>query len=324
MPSSDNQMSDAGQEAPALTQILQLLTAQNQRLAVLEERLVPPQSTPQESVSDVPMLPEQKKKKATLPDPPRFDGNRKEFPAWLLELRYKLETDGPAIGLSKDQFSYIFSRLEKGAKAMTTTFAESGGPGRAFNPDAFLTYLSGCYGDPNLKQRALGRLTDLRQGDKESFAAFLPRFEKELADSGGAAWPGDVQINHLRSSLNQGLTKLLLGQRDMPTDYLGFIRALQQLGTNLDGERYQTRRTYQPSQAKSPSSGQRPSPSPDAMDWEPTKVNKAVLEQNKQLAGKRAKWVNRDEMERRRKEGSCFRCGRKECRIDKCPLRPAR
>ena len=29
-------------------------------------------------------------------------------------------------------------------------------------------------------------------------------------------------------------------------------------------------------------------------------------------------------MERRRKEGSCFRCGRKECRIDKCPLRLAK
>ena len=29
-------------------------------------------------------------------------------------------------------------------------------------------------------------------------------------------------------------------------------------------------------------------------------------------------------MERRRKEGSCFRCGRKECRIDKYPLRPAK
>ena len=179
-----------------------------------------------------------------MPDPPRFDGNQKEFPAWFLELRYKLETDGLAIGLSKDQFSYIFSRLEKGAKEMTTTFAESGGPGRAFNLDAFLTYLSTCYGDPNLKQRALGRLTDLRQGDKESFAAFLPRFEKELADNGGFTWPDDVQINHLQLSLNQGLTKLLFGQRDMPADYLGFIRALQQLGTNLDGERYQARRTY--------------------------------------------------------------------------------
>jgi len=60
------------------------------------------------------------------------------------------------------------------------------------------------------------------------------------------------------------------------------------------------------------------------MDWEPTKISKATLEQNKQLAGKRTKWVNREEMERRRREGSCFRCGRKECRIDKCPLSPAK
>ena len=58
MLTSDTQMSEAGQEAPALTQILQLLTAQNQRLATLEEHLVPPQATPQESVSDVPMPPE--------------------------------------------------------------------------------------------------------------------------------------------------------------------------------------------------------------------------------------------------------------------------
>ena len=75
---------------------------------------------------------------------------------------------------------------------MTTTFAESGGPGRVFNRDTFLTYLSACYEDPNLKQRALGRLTDLHQGDKESFVAFLLRFEKELADSSGSAWPDDV------------------------------------------------------------------------------------------------------------------------------------
>ena len=157
MPTSDTQMSEAGQEAPALTQILQLLAAQSQRLAALEERLVPPQLTTSEDTSQPPQatptpLEPTKKKKATLPDPPRFDGNRKEFPAWLLEMRYKLETDGPAIGLSKDQFAYIFSRLEKGAKAMTTTFAERGGSKGVFDPEAFLTYLSACYGDPNLKQ----------------------------------------------------------------------------------------------------------------------------------------------------------------------------
>ena len=91
----------------------------------------------------------QAKKKPTLPDPVRFDGNRKEFPSWLLEMQNKLETDGTAIGHSKDQFAYIFSRLEKGARSMATTFAQNGGSGGTFDPGAFLTYLNSCYGDPN-------------------------------------------------------------------------------------------------------------------------------------------------------------------------------
>ena len=145
-------------------------------------------------------------------------------------MEYKLEIDGPAIGTDKDRFVCIFSRLEKGAKSMTTTFAQRGGPGGVFNPTAFLTYLTSCYGNPNLKQQALERLADLRQGDKEGFSAFLPRFEKELADSGGADWPDVVQISYLRRSVNAGLEKLLRGQRDMPTDYPGFVRELQVLG----------------------------------------------------------------------------------------------
>jgi hypothetical protein len=95
------------------------------------------------------------------------------------------------------------------------------------------------------------------------------------------------------------MTKLLLSQRHMPTDYLGFVRALQQLGTNLNGEQYQARRTHQPLRAKSPSPGQRATPSDDAMDWKPTKVSKAMTEQNKELVGKRAKWVGQEEIERR-------------------------
>jgi hypothetical protein len=272
-----------------------------------------------------------KKKKPTLPDPARFDGNRKEFPAWILEMENKLETDGETIGGQKDQFSYIFSRLEKGAKSMTTSYAKCGGPGGTFNPDAFLKYLDACYGDPNLKQRALGRLADLRQGDKESFATFLPKFERELADSGGATWPADVQISYLRRSLNTGMKKLLLGQRGMPTDYLGYVRALQELGTNLDQERYSSQKDRHTPQANSPAPAQGPpkaeqasTPPQDTMDWEPTKISKAVQRQNKELAGKRAKWVDEKEQELRRKEDRCFRCGRPQCRIKKCPLRPAR
>jgi hypothetical protein len=246
----------------------------------------------------------------------------------------KLRTDGAAIGSTKDQFAYIFSRLDDTPKVLATTFAQNGGPEGAFNPDAFLTYLSSCYGDPNVRQTALRRLEDLRQGEKESFATFLPKFEKELAESGGAAWPDDVQINYLQRSLNQGLKGLLRTQRNMPTDYLGHIRALQELGANLDRERYQVKRSTRVSGARSPSPDRilakqqkerRPSiPPQDAMDWEPTKINRAIQKQNRELVGRRAKRASEDEVQRRRREGLCTRCGRKGCWSSKCPLLPPR
>ncbi|KAK4097644.1 hypothetical protein N658DRAFT_500251 [Parathielavia hyrcaniae] len=41
-----------------------------------------------------PSPPGQTKKKMTLPDPPRFDGNRKKFRNWRLEMEGKLRTYG--------------------------------------------------------------------------------------------------------------------------------------------------------------------------------------------------------------------------------------
>ena len=276
--------------------------------------------------------PGQTKKKATLPDPPRFDGVRRKFPAWLLEMQNKLQTDGNAIGSARDQFSYIFSRLEDGPKSLSTAFAAAGGSDGSYDPGAYLQYLSSCYGDPNLKRRALGRLESLTQGPKESFASFLPKFERELADSGGGSWSPDVQINFLRRTLNGDLEELLLAQTSLPEDYQGFVRMLQALGTNLDNKRY---RAYKKPAALRPRSpplvkdnykGGKPKGEdrrdPDAMDWEPTRISKAVQRQNKELVGKRAKWVDEKETARRIREKRCLRCGRDGCWISECPLLP--
>jgi len=46
-----------------------------------------------------PSPPGQTKKKMTLPDPPRFDGNRKKYRNWRLEMEGKLRTDGRLLGL---------------------------------------------------------------------------------------------------------------------------------------------------------------------------------------------------------------------------------
>jgi hypothetical protein len=55
--------------------------------------------------------PSQTKKKITLPDPLRFDRNRKKYRNWRLEMEGKLYTDGCLLGLPTDRFTYIYSRL---------------------------------------------------------------------------------------------------------------------------------------------------------------------------------------------------------------------
>jgi hypothetical protein len=178
------------------------------------------------------------KKKATLPDPPRFDGTRKNFRTWQLEIRSKLRVDGPVLGLRADQFAYIYARLDQAAQAMAAAYYEKGGPDGAHDPDQFLAYLTACYGDPNAEQRALSRLETMRQGEKESFSTFLPKFEKELADSGGAEWNDTVRINSLRRVINHDLRTHLAGQLSLPREYPAFVNAVQNLGANLDDLRF--------------------------------------------------------------------------------------
>ncbi len=281
-----------------------------------------------------PSPPGRPKKKATLPDPPRFDGTRKKFRTWKQEMESKLETDGPAIGTERDQFAYIFARLTDVPQAMSAAYYDHSKKTGATDPLEFLSYLSSCYLDPNLSQKALVRLGSMTQGDKEPFASFLPKFEKELADADGAGWTAAVKISYLKKALNGEMRRELKGQLNMPTEYHPYVRALQDLGANLDEFRgFSQRHTpWRPAQKGTQERTETPpprnsfprSPSPDAMDWEPTKISKAVQRQNKELAGKRAKWADEKEMASRRKEKRCLRCGRDGCWITECPLLPPR
>ena len=51
----------------------------------------------------------------------------------------------------------------------------------------------------------------MRQGHKEQFATLLPRFERELADSGGSGWANSVKINALKRVINNELRSHLAG-----------------------------------------------------------------------------------------------------------------
>jgi hypothetical protein len=73
------------------------------------------------------------------------------------------------------------------------------------------------------------------------------------------------------------------------------------------------------------------------MEWEPTEQESTKINairrspanvngysfkrpENQALKGKKAKWVEKSEIDKRRIKGRCFRCGRDNCRIDRCSL----
>ena len=109
---------------------------------------------------------------------------------------------------------------------MAIPFAERALQIRQYNPNGLLNYLKECYTDPDASQRALERLRRIRQGDNEPFAAFLPRFKRELMESNGAAWPDYFKISYLERALNAKITGYLITINPDRQNYPDFIRVI--------------------------------------------------------------------------------------------------
>jgi len=134
-----------------------------------------------------------------LPDISKFDGSRKGYPMWKVEADNKLRIDGAVLGTPQDQAAYLFSRMEAKAQLMVVSFYQNQ-PG--CDARTFVQYLDSVFIDPNAAARALNRLQAMKQG-RESFATFLPKFEKELGESQLTMVPDMVKIGYLRALSTQ-------------------------------------------------------------------------------------------------------------------------
>ena len=149
-------------------------------------------------------------------------------------MKYKLETDRAWIGSIKNQFNYIYAWLDRIPQNITSAYIEKGGSNGLYNPDEYLAYLYSYYRDPNAQAQAVDQLRTIKQREVNNFTIFLPRFEKELADSGGAEWVDSIWINYLEGALNHKLYDRLIGISNLSTDYSGYIRTLQIISSRLD------------------------------------------------------------------------------------------
>ena len=232
----------------------------------------------------------------------------------------KLATDGEAIGSTQAQFAYVYHRLDKMAWKNASTYVQAHqGVG---TPQGLLDYLEQMYGDPNIRERAARRLHELRQPDDMSFKRFLPRLERQLADADALNWPDQAKRQILINALNPTMISALMN-RGVPRTFGDLVNRLHEISNDQDSLIINNPRM----QANGANRRKAASPTvthydnhADEMDWAPTRANR-VRAASDTLA-KRARWVDEDEMDRRREKGLCFRCGREGCQVATCPFFP--
>jgi hypothetical protein len=252
---------------------------------------------------------QRKERQEKLPQLSEFDGTRSKFDGWEIEARNKVKTDGKAMGSEMDQLRYIFARLRSNARNMCLAFVrakEEEGNGTGVQ---LLDYLACTYSDPNRQKKALNNLYSIKQKTNESFARFLPRFETELANAGALSFDDTIKISLLENAINQGMQERLVSVFPVPTRYNAFASLLQTIGSRLDALQTPWKGRSQPRPIQDTNM--------DTMDWEPTHTFAAST-------NRRAKWVSMEEIQRRRSNRLCIRCGASGHMISSCQYAPAR
>ena len=323
---ADSAMSDAlGQIQLQHAQQAQqdnVLEQARQHIQELEAQLRASQKTPKPKPAPA-MAPTSLRQQ--LPAPPLFDGDKKVFKAWKQQVEDKLLLEGPVIGSDAHQVAYIASRLGPVPQAAAVVWQQHGA---SRTPANFLEYLAGIYQDPHEAQRALTALNSLKQG-KQHFSTFLPAFETLLAQADALGWPDNAKINLLSQTLSPELAQALAYQPDQPKTYTDFTAQAGMLATKIASFKLR----QGPQHLQQPQQQQHHDP----MDWTPTlaplsapaasskpRFDPAAREAaNDQLRGKRALWVCKEELQRRKNAKVCFRCARPGCGTKICPLLPA-
>lgn len=266
-----------------------------------------------------------------LPDLPKFDGDRRKYKAWKMQVKMKLRVDAEAVGDEMAKIGLIFNALEKTALANMSSMVYALEKSENPKVQTLIEHLDKSYSNPHETQQARQRLATMKQGTRR-FVNFLPEFEQCLADAEGHEWPEDVKQDRLCEAISPKILEAMVG-RTWPKTYDETVALFRQIA---EDQYYLSQRNSETAKSFGRSSMTlTPKPEVDVMDWEPTITTKLNTQESgnpngnpkgpglpndELLVGKRARWVSKKEMNRRKAEKLCWRCARKGCHSKICPL----
>jgi hypothetical protein len=93
-----------------------------------------------------------------LPNPPAFNGKRKDLPTFIRKLQYKLEGNADRFPTERSRLLYAHSRLDRDVVSLIDSLMDTD----ICNVDQFVAFLEATYGDLNKELTALSKLSNLR------------------------------------------------------------------------------------------------------------------------------------------------------------------
>jgi hypothetical protein len=145
------------------------------------------------------------------PDPPMFDGNRKDLRPFITKLRLKLQMNDDRYPTERNKVAYGMSRLSGNAARTADPFYRNGTLNTLGN---FIALLEQTYDDASREHTAVTKLESLRQRNRE-FTSFDSEF---LGLVGELNWNEAAKVAALRRAISDEIRDQLV-RKDLPGNF---------------------------------------------------------------------------------------------------------
>jgi hypothetical protein len=251
--------------------------------------------------------------KPRLPNPDKFDGvDIALYPQFEGLLRAKLDIDGLSIGGEIEKVWYSFGRLTGDGASRIYPWIGYAQKMGTLTVEGLFEQMGIAFRDPRRRQKAMSELSRVKQGSKP-LIEFLNEFNRRILEAEGWGWDKEVKKGLLKAALSMRLIQGTVGMKEEES-YEAYCSQLRMVSDQLaEIKDLSNQRSAWKSKEAAESA---PKTESDAMDWEPSTTVATVRTKQKE-----PRWGSPEEVERRRHNGLCLRCGKEGHRVKECRVK---
>jgi hypothetical protein len=248
--------------------------------------------------------------KARAKDPPAFEGKEDDFDQFVQDVADKFEEDENTFRAEKSRMAYLMGCLAGGARETLGTRYRSRERPYAGVAE-MIQALEAAYHDPNQSSTARDQLSKLRftPGKKMNIHQFISKFNALATKANVPVEDWKITLwEHLPKNLD---TRLLKETRDLSISYEEFCQTVASAAFSVQRaweDRQETRKKEERATPRNENRGQRKKKEPD---------------KERATSADKGRALSTTEMERHKRDGTCFTCGQKGHLSWNCPQKEA-